>query len=245
MIKPNLPDDLINSAIVSSEISAEIEASIRKFGIEPLKLCGRMNCDDAVRNHPDMYFVHISDNVLISNKNNCSFEGGCSNITFVNLQDNSHDEVFLSYPYDAYMNSLVLGNKLICNTKYISAEILGLAENHGICPLHVNQGYTKCNICVVDENSIITEDCGIAKTLSSNGYNVLLLRSHAVKIKKYNYGFIGGASGKISKDKLAFFGNIKNHPEYNDIYSFLYSKNVEPISLSSEVLTDYGSLLPI
>ena len=66
-----------------------------------------------------------------------------------------------------------------------------------------------------------------------------------VLILKVEYGFIGGASGKIAPDKIAFMGDISLHPEYDRIKRFLYKRDIEPISLSDEPLTDFGSLLPI
>ena len=38
------------------------------------------------------------------------------------------------------------------------------------------------------------------------------------KLKNFNNGFIGGASGFISKDTILFTGNIKLHPEYQGFY---------------------------
>ncbi len=244
MIIPNLPNAPVKKVIVSCEISENTEASIRKFGIEPFKLYGNMNVDEAVKNHPDMHFVHISNNTLLSSKNICSLAGEyISDFTYINSKpDNT---TFVGYPDDAFLNCLVLGKYLICNTKCISNDVLKYSEEIELEVLHVNQGYTKCNICVVNKNSIITEDNGIASNLSEYGFRILLLKTNSVKIKKYKYGFIGGASGKISENKLAFFGDIFSHPEYDKIYRFLYKEDVEPVALTREPLTDYGSLMPI
>ncbi|MBR5308656.1 MAG: hypothetical protein IKU43_07780 [Clostridia bacterium] len=134
---------------------------------------------------------------------------------------------------------------MICNTKTVHKKVLDYAEDSKLKIINVNQGYAKCNICVVDEDSVITEDCGIASILNKNGYDVLLLKNHCVRLPGYEYGFIGGASGKLAKDKLAFFGCIENHTEFGRIYDFLNRKGIEAVSLSDEPLTDYGSLIPI
>lgn len=244
MIIPNLPEAPVNKAIVSCEISECIEASIRDFGIEPLKLCGNMNTDDAVKHHADIYFCHTGKNTLFGAKNICSIMGeNRLNITYADVKlDNKK---IISYPNDAFMNCVVIGKYLICNKKSVATEILQFADTTGLEIIHANQGYTKCNICVVDEKSIITEDKGIADTLLQYGFNILLLEAKCVRIKKYSYGFIGGASGKISKDKLAFFGDISTHVEFDKIKHFLYKRDVELVSLSREPLTDHGSLLSI
>ena len=80
---------------------------------------------------------------------------------------------------------------------------------------------------------------------AKNGFDVLLLQKNCVNLEGYKYGFIGGASGKIAPDKIAFMGDISLHPEYDRIKRFLYKRDIEPISLSDEPLTDFGSLLPI
>lgn len=244
MIVPNLPEAPVKKVIVSCEISEFIEASIRNFGIKPLMLYGKMNTDSAIKHHADIYFCHAGRNTLFGTKNICSIAGE-NTLKIIHTDTGLENTRIIRYPSDAFMNCVVIGKYLICNKKSVAAEILQFADATGLETIHVNQGYTKCNICVVDEKSIITEDKGIADTLLQYGLDVLLLKTKCVRIKKYNYGFIGGASGKLSNDKLAFFGDISSHDEYHKIYRFLHKRDIEPVSLSLEQLTDYGSLLPI
>lgn len=243
MSKPNLPESPIKTAIVSSQISAKMEYSLNNYCISTLKVYGKMNCDDAVKQHTDLYIMHLINNKIFYAKNICSIVGDFNN-KFIGLNiDSCKNKV--SYPEDVLFNAVSLGDDIICCQKYVHQEILDAARMLGFNIINVNQGYTKCNICVVDEKSIITEDVGIAKTLRSYDYDVLLLNRKCVSLCGYDYGFIGGASGKISVDKLAFFGDITKHSEYEDIYKFLIKRNIEPISLSNEPLTDLGSLIPV
>ncbi len=237
---PNLPDKQGSIAIVSCDITEEIRKNLISQGIKSITIRGNKCVEEAVRNHPDIYINHYSDSELLV-ENNCSINGGVKKISISMFAENKCSE----YPFNCGLNCVRLGRYLIGNTKYICPELLEFVKRDRLECINVKQGYTKCNICVVDENSIITEDAGIAKKCMKYGINVLKLNCNAVRIKNYNYGFIGGASGKISKDTLAFFGNIKLHPEFESIEEFCNARNVRCLSLSQEELYDYGSLITI
>ncbi len=245
MIRPNLPDRTVKNVIVSSEISEQIEYSLNNYGIALSKLYGNLNINKSIINHPDLYICHFDESTLFSITDRYKL---CGRIDFDNFLHNIstiNSEGVLLYPYDSILNCVILNNNLICNVKNVSKEIIDCANNRNFNIINVRQGYTKCNICVVDENSIITEDIGIYNEMLKQGFNALLLKRHSVLLNGYPYGFIGGASGKISPDKLCFFGNIKLHPEYSEIYKFLYNRGVEAISLSNEPVYDFGSIIPL
>lgn len=243
MIKPNLPNKMITKAIVSSLASEKILYKLNEFGINTLKLFGNMKYDIPVKQHPDMYITHCSSDELFYLANFCSIVGDVDfPFSVIEPVDNKG---LIKYPHDVLLNAAVLGDKLICCKKHVHNEIIEFALKNDIQVVNVNQGYVKCNLCIVDDNSIITEDRGIANTLTKVGVDVLLLEKHCVNLEGYEYGFIGGASGKISDVELAFFGDIKKHLEYERIKIFLSKKGVRPVSLSDEPLTDLGSLIPI
>ena len=63
-------------------------------------------------------------------------------------------------------------------------------------------------------------------------------------IELYNMeGFIGGASGLIDNKTLCFNGNIKTHPDAENIKSFCKNAGVDVISLNNGNLKDIGSIL--
>ncbi|UKI35626.1 MAG: hypothetical protein L6V93_16140 [Clostridiales bacterium] len=72
------------------------------------------------------------------------------------------------------------------------------------------------------KNSVITEDKrNFSALMKKHGINCLLIRSGYVSLKGYKNGFIGGASVKINKNTLAFFGEIeKNTPTLKKINGF-------------------------
>ena len=73
------------------------------------------------------------------------------------------------YPYDVWYNATALKDYVICNKAYTDKTIL---DSHNKEIINVKQGYSKCNICIVDNNAIITSDNGIAKTVAQKGIDV-------------------------------------------------------------------------
>ena len=72
-----------------------------------------------------------------------------------------------------------------------------------------------------------------------------MIPSGDISLPGLDYGFIGGTCGLISKNQMAFFGNLENHPYGNHIKNFLLKYDVEPIYLSNGKLIDRGSILTI
>jgi hypothetical protein len=77
------------------------------------------------------------------------------------------------------------------------------------------------------------------------GIDVLKLEPGFVKLPGYSHGFIGGASGKIASDILAFFGDISQHPQGDVVIRFCEKHGVSTLSLSDDDLTNFGSLIPL
>ena len=129
-------------------------------------------------------------------------------------------------------------------------ELKSYADENGMDIINVKQGYSKCNICVVSDNAIITEDSGISKECRKYGIDVLLLKTKSIKLNGYDNGFIGGATGVLDytnskSKKILFAGNVQNHPEYCDINLFCNKYGAELVSMSDEDLYDYGSIIVI
>ena len=61
-------------------------------------------------------------------------------------------EVGRKYPETVPYNAVGIGDTLIHNLKHTDSTILSLYENH----IHVNQGYTRCNLVALNENAFIT-----------------------------------------------------------------------------------------
>ena len=148
------------------------------------------------------------------------------------------------YPLDANLNACIIADKLFCNTMALDETVKKRLNEH-IKIVHVNQGYAKCSVCIVDEASIITSDTGIAKAAENLGMNVLLISPGNIALDGYEYGFIGGASFKSSPRDIVFTGNLEKHPDKNRILDFLNARNINPLFLTDDMIFDVGSILPV
>lgn len=146
-----------------------------------------------------------------------------------------------TYPDDVAYNVCNIGKYVIsrplCTAIEISSEYLSLKKKF----LNARQGYAKCSICVVNDNSAITADDGMYKLLKENNLNVLKIKD--VYISLYNMkGFIGGASGLIN-NTLYFNGNLKTHPDHENIKAFCNNVGIDVCSLNNGPLTDIGTIM--
>ena len=228
----------MKSIYIDYRVSDKILSRLLSFGYPVIKIIPDKYIDTSVASHADMNLLKINNKIFATT--NVRFENDIQ----VNRVDTS--PINSLYPHDCFLNAVCIGNDFICSKKSIYTQALDFAEKNNMNIIDVSQGYVKCNICVVseDEKAIITEDAGICEKLSCNGYDVLMLNTHCVGLKPYEYGFIGGASGLID-GKLCFTGNICAHAEYTRIRDFCEKHSVELVVLSDEALYDYGSIITV
>ena len=227
--------------LVDERISETIERSLYKLGVRPVRLPNDPCLGEAVRSHPDTLIFH-HDKILITTADYCDV----ASYIFSDIREMTED-VKISFtadirgdksPLDCRMNALVIGNRIFCNEKYVSAAIIEYANKNGLKVIHTNQGYPACTTLAFGNNAI-TADCGMAKTLQNEGVNVLLITAGQIALPPHEYGFIGGASVVIVR-KVCFYGDIKRHPDGEAIISFIGESGFEAISLSDEPLVDFG-----
>ena len=149
------------------------------------------------------------------------------------------------YPADVPYNAVVTGKYLICNIRTVSPAVIEAAKTlyPDIHIVHVAQGYTKCNIVVVDDDHFITEDEGIFRKLSKiDGIHCLLLNSGYVDLPGYKRGFIGGASGRIG-DEVWFNGDLSLHPDCDKMTELITDCGLTVCSITDRPLKDIGSII--
>ncbi len=238
--KPNLPQSRVTVAAISCA-AGESTKKLNGLGIKTLQIPANTRLPVPVNSHADLQLLHSGKNNLFV-QNEHLFLGELSQkFNLAKIREEAGNK----YPKDVRLNCAIIGSNLISNTKTIAREILELAEHSGLNIINVNQGYTKCSICVVNENAIITDDESIYTAAGNFLNDALLVSKGSISLNGYNYGFIGGCCGKIDKDKIAFNGRIESHGDCNQIIDFLNRHNIECIELNSERLTDIGGILPL
>lgn len=152
------------------------------------------------------------------------------------------DRLGEKYPEDIRYNAACTGRFFIHNLKYTDNELFSVVQSMGLKTVNTRQGYSKCSIALVDENSAITSDDGSAKAMTAAGIDVLLIEKGHVLLKGYNYGFIGGTCGRVGNE-LVFNGDLSNHPDYERIKDFVKAKGITLKHFPEYPLEDIGSII--
>ncbi len=237
---PNLPQNRVGVVAINATAYKAI-GKLNNLGIKTIPVLPDNRLPKPVNSHADMQILHIGKNhVLIQNEH---LYAGDLNKDFI--LEKIYETPGNMYPFDVKLNCKIINDKIICNKKTISKYVLEFAEKAGLNVINVNQGYSGCSVCAVNENAILTDDKSIF-TAAGNFFNdALLVSKGSVRLKGYNYGFIGGCCGKIDKNKIAFNGAIESHSDYKLILDFLDRNKIECVELHNEPLSDIGGILPL
>ncbi len=243
--KANLPVNC-DKIVIGEKYADILDNSLKSLNILPIYVPNNLSVDERLSGHADLSVFHPggTDIFLAPYLKNTVFskrltESGFKN-HFLDVKQGK------KYPLDAALNGCAFGNTIIYCNNSTSPDIVNFFAKTGERLLiTAKQGYSRCSICIVDENSIITADRGIYKAAVASGKDALLVTQGYVELPGYQYGFLGGASFKISESKLCFTGLLDSHPDKINILNFLKEKNVEPLYLTNLPIFDIGGAVPI
>lgn len=231
-------------AIVDSRIPPDMEVELKRRNIDLIKSIRCEGVYDSISFHPDISVFNMgSRNIIVEPSLYEDYKVILDKYEINVIRGETY--LYSKYPKDIAYNVAIVGDYAIHNFKYTDRKILEFIDENGLKKINVEQGYTKCSICIVDEKSVITSDKGIQSALSETDIKCLLIEPGHIDLFDMNYGFIGGCSGLIAKDKIAFLGTIKEHPSYEKIKEFVSSRNIEIVEFGSNRLLDLGSIIPI
>jgi len=190
----------------------------------------------AISAHPDIFFCTINNHLVVApnlsediknklKKNKISYSVG-------------KKPVGEKYPETAWYNSVVTANYVIGNTGFMDQHIKDLAGTKEI--IHVNQGYTRCNLIPLKNDRYITSDKGIEKVLLKYGLEVLFVDPEGVLLPGLKNGFIGGTCG-VWQNKIFFIGSLQHFPKGQKVRDFIH--DMEIVELYDGPLFDGGSLI--
>lgn len=241
---PNIPQEKVALAIVDGRISNTVEKGLKDNGVKIIKTKAHPSLYDSVAFHPDMFLHHVGGRKIV-------YAPGTSEDTIRELEEYGFQiirgkaELKYKYPGNISYNAARVGRFVFHNTKYTDEVLKSLFLKLDLELVHVNQGYAKCAISIVDENSIITMDKGIARIAEKKGLDVLVVEEKNILLPGLDYGFIGGSSGLLGRNKWAVAGNFEALECHIEILAFLNKKGKEILSLSDQQVVDIGSLIPI
>ena len=240
VLKPNLPKDKVNTLICGTDDKLILNF-FEKQGITVIKNKSNNSIDPSVSTHTDMAVLHLGSNSVLIDKLQTELKSELEKIGFTVFE--TSEPIQGEYPKDIRLNFAITGDYISGNFNFADENLIKNID--GKTPLSVKQGYCKCSVLVVGEKSVITDDKSIYRVLTENGFNVLLIEKGDISLKGHEYGFVGGASGKISDDMVVFFGDITLHRDFSKIDSFLKSQCCNYLCTDNGPLRDVGGIIPL
>lgn len=225
---------------------------IKSLGYKIIENGFNLNTYDEISSHPDIYYTKVNNAIFC--EPNKKMEG-INNIIIGGAN------VGKAYPDDILYNVLVMGNIAVHNFKYTDKNLYTYLKGAGYTLIQVEQGYTKCSACVVDNNSCIISDIGIAKELLDVGIDCIYVSEPDIKLLKrtnsifitedkmrFEYskmqGFIGGAMARLG-DTVIIFGDIAKLINGEKIKKFVEKKGLKLHWFEGLDVIDYGGIIEV
>lgn len=247
---PLLPESKVKTVFMSDEYTELTTKLNKEFDIDVISVTVNPKLDSSISRHADCALVQIDDSLFIGDSTNYN-----NIVNYLTIKKGEYinsfsmipikEEVNSPYPGDVKLNIKVIDDRIICNSRFISAEINEYTHEKHIEHINVKQGYSACSCVVLNNKALITDDESICLSSVTNGIDTLLINKGSVKLNGYNYGFIGGTCGMIDNNLIAFTGNLETHTDCDRIISFLNKHNVKYSELSDGPLVDIGGIIPL
>lgn len=239
-------------AVVDFRMRKVEKEYIESLGYEIIENGFNLDVYDEISSHVDIYYLKAGDVVFSAPE-----KRGQVPFNTVNCVATVGGE----YPLDVPYNVCIVGKNAIHNFKYTDNVVKFYLERHGYNLIDVEQGYSKCSTCVVDDNSCITTDIGIARKLLDAGIDTLYVSEPDIKLKtrankifvkestmsfvdSEMQGFIGGAMARLG-DTVILFGDISNLVNGTKIKNFVEKKGLKFHHFEGLDIVDYGGILEV
>lgn len=232
-------------ALIGENPYEYIKNGLLENGFEVVLLPRDNRLAPQVSSHADM-LIFTLENTVFCNK--AYYENNRS--VFERIEeygykiDASEFTVSNEYPNDIALNQATIEKNIIGRKDSCAESILKHAKLFGYAYKNIKQGYAKCSTLVLNENAIITADKNIVSAAKALGRDSLLIKNgiDEIKLKGYDYGFIGGAS-TVYNNNVFFFGNLMLHSQFKEISEFCQKHGFSTISLGKEALCDIGGAI--
>ncbi len=226
-------------AIVDKAYYDILRDKLSEFNIKAFPSFESKILKGAVATHPDMSLFKYDEETLIASHESFEYYNEIFKATKINVI-NANEDPLEKYPGDVKFNALRVGERLICK-KDVCAEAIMNSFDEGKT-INSSQGYVKCSVIDIGSEYFVTDDKYLQKIINGLGHKSILLDKGLVKIKDYDYGFIGGASG-YARDKIFLTGFIKDETNRFRLEEFAREINKELIYLTEYDIFDVGTLM--
>jgi hypothetical protein len=223
--------------LIDKKIPGEAKKTLQQYG-ELLEIETSRITYDAISGHPDIFFHPIVDKLLVAPNTPEQYikaleEKGVDLVI-------GEQAVGQKYPASSAYNAVSTPGLLIHNFRNTESMITRLGEDADL--IHVDQGYTRCNILPLDNDHFITSDEKIKRVLDRFGKESIYVSPEGIFLEGFKHGFFGGCCG-IHEQKVLIIGSLKYYPAGDLVREYLLSLGYEIIELYDGQLFDGGSIL--
>ncbi|MGM0565540.1 MAG: DUF6873 family GME fold protein [Bacteroidota bacterium] len=192
---------------------------------------------DSISGHPDIFICPTPSGLIVAPKTPGNILEALTQhkIPFVFGEQSPGKQYPDSIPY----NAVITRDAIIHNRKHSDKSIT--KNNPGKEIIHVAQGYTKCNLIPLTENTFITSDRGIEKALQKH-YQVYWFSPENIQLRGQKHGFLGGCAGRW-KNTLCFTGRLDSVPEHVRLKQVIAYHGLTYEELYDGPLIDGGGIL--
>ena len=223
--------------IVDKKIPEEAKARLKHYG-ELLELETSGITYDAISGHPDIFITKALDKLIIAPNSPDYIKEALYKHEIIFIE--GEEPVGEKYPQSSKYNSVCTSTHLIHNFRNTDSVITRICEDLDL--IHVDQGYTRCNLIPLLNDAFISSDRGISKVLNRYGIENICIDAKGIELPGFSHGFFGGCCG-IFDQKLFVIGKIDHLENAKEFREFITSKNIEIIELYNGNLFDGGSIL--
>ena len=192
---------------------------------------------DAVCGHPDLFFCQFQQLLVVAPNLPESYFSLLKK--WGQLYKKGDLPVGKAYPQTARYNAVVTDKFLIYNAKYADIALREAFVKKEF--IHVNQGYTRCNLLALSNDLFITSDKGIFKQLQKRKLDVHYFSPRGILLPGFEHGFLGGCLG-VHENRIFVTGSLSRFPEGQKLTALLRNRNYEIVELYDGPLVDGGSL---
>ncbi|MEE4256488.1 MAG: hypothetical protein V2I47_05585 [Bacteroidales bacterium] len=223
--------------LIDKKIPKQAKEELAKYG-ELLELESKGITYDAISGHPDIFFHQTPDKLIAAPNTPEKYLSALRSKGIEVLV--GEQPVGEKYPASSAYNAVSVNNLLIHNFRNTDSVITSALEDADL--IHVDQGYTRCNILALDDQHFITSDEKVKRVLDRFQKDCLYVSPEGIILPGYKHGFFGGCCGLQDK-KVFIIGSLKHFGEGESVKGYLLSNGFETIELYHGQLFDGGSIL--
>ncbi len=223
--------------IIDKKIPEQAKIKLREYG-HLLELETSGITYEAISGHPDVFFHQCPAGLIAAPNLPAKFKEELNSYGIEVIE--GEQNVGEKYPASSAYNAVSTHRLLIHNFRNTDSVITRLNEDTDL--IHVDQGYTRCNLLALDDDHFITSDDKIQRVLGRFEKDCLYTDPAGIILEGFKHGFIGGCCG-ILDNKVFIIGSLNKYAEGEKLKTYLEAQKMPIVELYDGPLFDGGSLI--